>query len=88
MEILMNIMSKSADNKTLKQAIRLNKECSEYIQSTESAPTRVSAKVSKGTWAKMSEKERMLWHLRDIADSLGGNMFEGGFNFTYELLND
>jgi len=83
MEILMNIMSK-----TSKQAIRLNKECTEYIQSTESAPTRVSAKVSKGTWAKMSKKERMLWHLRDIADSLGGNMFEGGFNFTYELLND
>lgn len=88
MEVLMNIMSKSADNKTLKQAIRLNKECTEYIQSTDSAPTRVSAKISKGTWAKMSKKERMLWHLRDIADSLGGNMFESGFNFTYELLND
>ena len=83
MEILMNIMSK-----TSKQAIRLNKECTEYIQSTESAPTRVNAKVSKGTWTKMSKKERMLWHIRDIADSLGGNMFEGGFNFTYELLND
>ena len=84
----MNIMSKSSDNKTLKQAVRLNKECTDYIQSAESVPTRVSAKISKGTWAKMSKKERMLWHLRDIADFLGGNVFEGGFNFTYELLND
>lgn len=88
MEILMNITSKSSDNKTLKQAVRLNKECTDYIQSAESVPTRVSANISKGTWAKMSKKERMLWHLRDIADSLGGNVFEGGFNFTYELLND
>ena len=88
MEILMSILSKSSDNKTLKQAVRLNKECADYIQSAESVPTRVSAKISKGTWAKMSKKERMLWHLRDIADSLGGNVFEGGFNFTYELLND
>lgn len=88
MEILMNIMSKGSDNKTRKQAVRLNKECADYLQSAESVPTRVSANISKGTWAKMSKKERMLWHLRDIADSLGGNAFKGGFNFTYELLND
>lgn len=82
---------KTLKNRVIKQNVQLSKDAydymiSDYIPSDEFRKTVYIRKNGKkkgvSLWESFTEKQKLDWHLKQLADSLGA------IDFSYEILED
>jgi hypothetical protein len=57
-------------NKPVKQVMRLSEEAYEYMVGSEIPPK------YKGVWKGLKPHEKLRWHCQQIADSMGGTVYD------------